>query len=247
MDDKPNLDQSKTDVAIAVGMGTLGLLPYAGPILATIVGQIIPNQRIDRITRFAEILDEKLQELDREFLEHKMRTEEFVDLFEDGAFQAARALNDERKEHIASLLKNSLSSEDLDHVQEKQLLSLLGQLNDAELVILKHFGLDMAPHEAHAFFEENEETIRGPMVVMGSPQEDADRGAIHQTYRNHLRRLGLVRATYKKPKKGEPPEWDLKTGMIKAGSDRITPLGRLLLRYIDSEVARNPEEYTNGG
>ena len=71
---------------------------------------------------FAEILDEQLQELDKELLEQKMRTEEFVDLFEDGAFQAARSLTDERKEHIAALLKNSLSSEDLDHVQEKQLL-----------------------------------------------------------------------------------------------------------------------------
>lgn len=245
MNEKPNLDQSKTDVAIAVGMGTLGLLPYAGPILAEIVNQIIPNQRIDRISRFAEILDEQLQELDKELLEQKMRTEEFVDLFEDGAFQAARALTDKRKDHIAALLKNSLSSEDLNHVQEKQLLSLLGQLNDAELVILKHFGLDMAPHEAEAFFEEHEETIRGPMVVMGSPQEDADRGAIHQTYRAHLRHLGLMRATYKKPKKGEMPEWDLKTGMIKAGSDRITPLGRLLLRHIDAQVVPDVEQWSN--
>lgn len=229
-------------MAIAVGMGTLGLLPYAGPILAEIVGAIIPNQRIDRIARFAEILDGKLTELDKELLEQKMRTEEFVDLFEDGAFQAARALTDERKERIAALLKNSLSSDDLDHVQEKQLLSILGQLNDAELVILKHYGLDMDPRQAEAFFDEHEDTIRGPVVFMGSPQEDADRGAVNQTYRNHLRRLGLVRATYKKPKKGELPEWDLKTGMLKASSDRIAPLGRLLLRHIDAEVTPEAEQ-----
>lgn len=100
----------------------------------------------------------------------------------------------------------------------------------------------MDPQEAEVFFEEHEETIRGPMVVMGSPQEDADRGAVHQTYRAHLRRLGLLRATYKKPKKGEPPEWDLKTGMLKASSDRITPLGRLLLRHIDAKVAPDAEQ-----
>lgn len=242
MSEKPNVNESKTDVAISVGMATLSLLPYAGPILTEIVTALIPNQRLDRIARFAEILDEKLAELDKKVLEQKMRTEEFVDLFEDGAFQAARALTDERRERIASLLKNSLSSEDLDYVQEKQLLSILGQLNDAELVILKYFGLDLDPHQAQAFFDEHEETIRGPMVVMGSPQEDADRGAVHQTYRNHLRRLGLLRATYKKPKKGELPEWDLKTGMLKAGSDRITPLGRLVLRYIDAEVVPNTEQ-----
>jgi predicted transcriptional regulator len=77
---------------------------------------------------------------------------------------------------------------------------------------------------------------------MGSLQEDADRGAVQEIYRDRLRRLGLVRATYKKPKKGEQPEWDLKTGMIKAGSPRITPLSRLLLRYIDAEAAGPSEE-----
>ena len=40
---------------------------------------------------------------------------------------------------------------------------------------------------------------------MGSPQEDVDRGAVHDAYRDHLRRLGLVRTTYKKPKKASSP------------------------------------------
>ena len=100
----------------------------------------------------------------------------------------------------------------------------------------------MDPRQAEAFFDEHEDTIRDPVVFMGSPQEDADRGAVHQTYRNHLRSLGLVRATYKKSEKGELPEWDLKTGMLKAGSDRIAPPGRLLLRHIDAEVVPDAEQ-----
>lgn len=96
--------------------------------------------------------------------------------------------------------------------------------------------IDLDPRQAQAFFDEHEETILGPTVFLGSSLEDADRGAVQETYRNHLRRLGLVRATYKKPKKDQLHEWDLKTGMLKAGSDGITPLGRLLLRCIDAEV-----------
>lgn len=129
-------------------------------------------------------------------------------------------------------------------MQEKQLLSILGQLNDAELVILRYYGLQFEPQEADRFLELHGETIRGPRVFMGSPQEDVDRGAVHDTYREHPRRLGLVHATYKKPKKGEQPEWDLKTGTIKVGSDRITPLGRLLLRYVDAEP--DAQEATSG-
>lgn len=234
MSDKPNIDQSKTDIAIAVSRGVLSQLPYAGPILAEIVGAIIPNQRMDRLVQFAKLLDEKLGELDREMVEQKMLTEEFVDLFEDGAFQAARALTNERRERIACLLKNSLASEELDHVQEKQLLSILGELNDAELVILGYYGTDKVGSQASEYWERHQEVLLPPLIETGMTDEEADRAVVQETYRDHLRRLGLVRATYKKPKKGELPEWDLKTGMIKAGSDRITPLGRLLLRYIDA-------------
>jgi hypothetical protein len=49
------------------------------------------------------------------------------------------------------------------------------------------------------------------------------------TYCDNLRRLGLLQTKYKKPKKGELPEFDEKTGMMKAGSDQISRLGRLLL------------------
>lgn len=99
--------------------------------------------------------------------------------------------------------------------------------NVNQVIILRFHGLTLDPQEAERFFELHEDTIRGPLVFMGSPQEDADRGAVHETYRDHLRCLGLLRATYKKPKKGELPEWDLKTGMIKAGNGRITPRPRL--------------------
>lgn len=237
------LEQNKTDVAVALAEGVLGYLPYVGPMVAAIVGTIIPNQRMDRIADFLRVLDEKLRVFQRDVLEEKMRTEEFVDLFEDGTFQAARALTGERRERIAALLKNSLTSDDLNHLQEKQLLSVLGELNDAELIILRSYGLDLDPSEAQEFIERHEHTIRGPIAFVGSSQKDADQRTVHDTYRNHLTRLGLLRASYKKPKKGELPEWDIKTGMLKAQGYRITPLGRLLLRYVDAEVVGDPESF----
>jgi hypothetical protein len=50
---------------------------------------------------------------------------------------------------------------------------------------------------------------------MGMPQEEIDRGALHDSYQNTLVRLGL---------------------MHERGPSELTPLGRLLLRYIE-----NPE------
>lgn len=241
MSEQPNVDQTARDTAISVARGAVSYVPYVGPILAELFGSVIPNQRIDRVSKFAKMLNDKVEHMDQDLLEQKMRSEEFVDLFEDGAFQAARALTDERKEHIASLLKNSLSTDDLGHLQEKQLLSLLGELNDAELIILRAYGLDLDPHVHQEFIEKHQDTIQGPLAVMGSSQEEADRLAVHRTYRSHLHRLGLTQEQYKKPKKNEMPEWDYKTGRIKASSNQITPLGRLLLRYIDADIMVDPD------
>lgn len=238
----PDVSQNRTDVAAALAEGALGSLPFIGPMVAAIVGTIIPNQRMDRITEFLGMLEKKLENLEKDMLEERMRSEEFVDLFEDGTFQAARALSAERRERIAALLKNSLTSSDLEHIQQKQLLSLLGEINDAELIILQAHGLDLDPWAEEEFYERHEDTIRGPLALLGSSQEEGDRQAVHDSYRAHLTRLGLLRATYKKPKKGELPEWDLKTGMLKAKGYEITPLGRLLLRQIDAGSSAEESE-----
>ena len=234
MEDRPDLEQNEVDLAVGAWAIAIGYMPAIGPIVAELFRNLIPNQRHDRIADFLRILDAKLQALEEGFLKERMRTEEFVDLFEDGAYQAARALTDERKEYIAAVLKNSLTDEDLSHVQRKTVLSLLGDLNDVEILLLKFEALRWTdPRAADEFFDKHEDVVRSPMVVTGSPEEEVDRYAVHEAYRNNLRRLGLLRTTYKKPKKGQLPEFDEKTGMMKAGSDRITPLGRLLLRYID--------------
>jgi len=47
--------------------------------------------------------------------------------------------------------------------------------------------------------------------------------------------MGLLKARFKKPKRGELPAFDDKTGMIKAQGYEITGLGRLLLRSIDQD------------
>ncbi len=112
-DERPDIEQNEVDLAVGAWAVTLGYMPAVGPIVAELFRNVIPNQRHDRIADFLRILDDKLSSLEEDFLREKMRTEEFVDLFEDGAYQAARALTDERKERIAALLKNSLTDEDL--------------------------------------------------------------------------------------------------------------------------------------
>ena len=38
--------------AVAIGRGLAGVVPYAGPILAEIVGIVIPDLRLERVVEF---------------------------------------------------------------------------------------------------------------------------------------------------------------------------------------------------
>lgn len=49
--------------------------------------------------------------------------------------------------------------------------------------------------------------------------------------REELVRLGLLKNRIQKPKKGEVPEFD-DNGLVKSSGRELTPLGRLLLRYL---------------
>ncbi|MFP4437330.1 MAG: hypothetical protein ACLFVO_08790 [Chloroflexaceae bacterium] len=230
--DKPN---QKADLITLFSKGALGALPIVGPLAAEIIGTLIPDQRIDRIARFLHALEQRLTEVEQRILNQRVREghTEFIDLFEDGMYHAARALNQERIEYIASLIKNSLSDEDVEYVYYKQLLMLLSEINEIEVLILKYHSL--TPEQTDKFRKSHEDVLKHPVVVFGTPQENIDKNTVHSSFEHHLVRLGLLQVKFKKPKKGELPTFDEKTGMIAAKGFQITPLGRLLLRHIDQE------------
>ena len=221
------------DIATIIGKGLLGAIPFIGPLAAEIVGAVIPNQRIDRIESLLKLLESKIPEEDRRKVEERVISPESVDLIEDSFIQASRALSEERKEYIASLLKNSLTDDDLKHIEYKRLLSILGELNDLEVLILKSQTLHRGQPEHSEFWEAHEGALTPPLAHMGSTQEEIDKHTIYQTHKLHLANLGLFKARFKKLKRGEFPEFDDKTGMVKAQGYDITGLGRLLLRSID--------------
>jgi hypothetical protein len=231
-DKEIDLQPNKLDFVSALVRGTIGTAPVFGPIMAEVITQAIPDQRLERLTAFAEVLDTKLEGLREDFVRHKLLTEEGSDLYEDALNQAARATSQERKEYIASLLKNGLTLDDLDHLGKKKLLSILGELNDAEVLILKYHSL-ISSIDRQEFAEMHAELFIPVEVHMGCPQENVDKSALRETYKKKLVEQGLLRPIYKKPKKGELPEFDERTGMIKITGHDITWLGKLLLRYID--------------
>lgn len=222
-----------TDIVTIIGKGLLGAIPFVGPLAAEIVGAVIPNQRIDRIESLLKLLESKIPKEDRAKVVQNIYSPESIDLIEDGFIQASRSLSEDRKEYIASLLKNSLTEDEVKHIEYKRLLSILGELNDLEVLILKSQTIYRGQLEHQEFWKMHEKALTQPIAHMSSSQEEIDKNTIYQTHKLHLSNLGLLKPRFKKPKRGELPEFDDKTGMIKAQGYDITGLGRLLLRSID--------------
>jgi hypothetical protein len=231
--DKIDLSTNLLDRGVAVTKALAGLIPVAGSVIAELISNVIPNQRLDRVVQFAEALQHKLMQLDQQMVADRLRDPHYIDLVEDGMFQAARAISDDRKRHIASLVKNGISDDEANLEGHKHVLSLLGEINDSELLILCSYRYPSYTLEAQAFHKRHETVLTIEPAVLGVRQEVRDKNTIHRAYKEHLARLGLLVPKYKKSRKGELPEFDEKTGAIKAAGYQLTSLSRMLLQRID--------------
>lgn len=239
----------KADVAAILGKSLVGAIPFVGPLAAEIVGTIIPNQRIDRIESLLRLLEAKILENDQEKVKQRIVTPEYVDLMEDGFWQAGRALSEERKDYIASLLKNSLTDDELKYIEYKRLMSILGELNDLEILILKSTSIDRRGEEYKKFWELHGHLLELPSLVFNETTEGRiDKRAIYGAHTLHLTNIGLLSKKerfkdmfdipdrIKGNNRDLPismPKYNQETEVIKVEDCNITRLGKLLLRSID--------------
>jgi hypothetical protein len=213
------------DYVTSAAKAVLGMVPFAGSLLAELAGTVVPNQRIDRIVKFAEVLDERLAGLEQDFVRSQVTNENFTDLVEEGLRQAARSVSEERREYIASLIANSLKSEDIEYVESKHLLRILGELNDIEVVWLR-FYLDPVMNSDPEYRERHKEVLAPVVAYMGGPPQLIDKSALQKSYKDHMAELGLLDRRY------ELESSSFGTKLKPKGYD-LSSLGRLLLREID--------------
>ena len=224
----PNLGPDSPDRAGALLRSAAGLVPGAGALISEIINELIPNQRQERLEIYVRMLSKKLDCLSEEVAHSRLHRIEAIAVFEDGAFQAARATSDERREHISSVVAFGISGEEKDLIEAKRLLGILQEVDDVQLVILSSY-LWKNRHD-EKFQTLHADILSGPRAHLGSDRKEIDESVIYDLARQKLVSLSLLRPKFSKPKRGELPEFDDKTGMIKSSGNEITPLGRLLLR-----------------
>lgn len=125
----------------AIARGLIGQIPVVGSLTVELLNVTIPNQRQERIEKLLNILSQKIFNVSEEELQSKFDSTNFIDIFEDVLRQSTRAISDIRLEYLASVLKNGIDSERLDHLQKKRLLEVLEKINDIEIILLRSYSL----------------------------------------------------------------------------------------------------------
>lgn len=240
MSDKSSIELSSkaVDYRTAFYRSIANNIPLLGGLLTEVINETIPNQRIDRIQKYIESLEAKIQDLDPNEVEARFHEPEFIDLLEESLCQAVRAVSQERIEYIASIVGESLSDQERQYIQYKKILYILKELNDVEILMLLGF---VRTHDKE-FWDTHRDTISQPGHHMQSSQQQMDKSLVQKAYRAHLINLKLLQPSFQKPKKGQLPDFDEKTGMMKIKNYNITPLGRLVIRCIGEEDRPIPKD-----
>ena len=226
------LKSRTVDYVLSAARAAVGPIPIVGPLISELVGTVVPNQRVERIAKFLEELERRVRELESpETITEQLRDESFTDLLEEGCRQAARSLSDERREYIASVICNGLSSERIRYVESRHLLRILDEVNDIEIIWLRFYREAVLDGDAD-FRNKHTEVLDPAVAYLGSSQSDTDKATLQESYKQHLARLGLLEPTYRTDFDTRKPQFDEWSGRPETTGYEITSLGRLLLRQI---------------
>ncbi|MFN3213731.1 MAG: hypothetical protein ACE37M_11540 [Henriciella sp.] len=244
-DSQDGLDASIGDRLVASLKGAASILPLAGGPLAELIGEIVPNQRLDRLTAYVRALANRVELLDEAQTKALLQDAETIDLVERGAYSAVRATTEDRIAHIVALVNAGLTKGERDRVRRKRLLGVLDALDVDEFSILRAYGVStdmtMGSDEDDPF--ESVDRVFEP--TMDDTEEDIERHHLYELGVSNLLRLGLLRRRYPaRSTLGELPEFDPRTGEFK-GSVEISSLGRLLLREIGLPTPYDQERKSN--
>ncbi len=231
MTEKKNLKNNRSDFLVSVAKSAVGTIPIAGPLLSELIGSVIPNQRIDRLSKYLNELNQRLSNIEPIVLDELRKDDEFIDLVEEGFVQASRAISDERRKYIASIIENGIKDEFIEFLDSKYLLKLLAELNDIEIIWLR-FYLDPTLNGDIDFRNKHKTVLKPISAYKGADTETFNKSLIQNSNKEHLERLQLIESRIKVDRKIGLPEFDITTGKAKITSRRITYLGRMLLENI---------------
>lgn len=184
------LERNWRDLLVSASKGALGIVP-GGSVLAELITEVIPNQRMDRVIKFVRILDARLTTVEGEIRARAIQEPGFADLVEASIVQSASFDSVDRYTYLSNLIVNGIEHGGWQFLRDLHFLQVLGQLNDAEVIWLKYYSIRDF-HEQKAFSERHNDVIIYSTYPAGAPRHIVEPVLTAKSYQNHLHRLGLV-------------------------------------------------------
>lgn len=226
--EKTNLENDKNDILATIIKSAVSFIPYIGGPIAEVVGYVIPNQRLDRLVRFFEKLREKVDNFDEVINKLSKTNLMFLDLFEDELLQVSRATTEERIDYLSNLLVCGINSDEVDLLSAKQLLRILGQLNDAEIIWLNYYYTNFSED----FLEKHSALLQTIPRYLNMDDENFRASVIQESYKLRLEELHLIEPKLKVDNKTGLPKLNFSNTGFEKSYTKITPLGRQLIEII---------------
>jgi hypothetical protein len=222
--DSPALGADTTDRLVAVGRSIVSAIPGAGGLLAEIITEVIPNQRIDRVEQYLRFLANRLWNLEKSISPEVMKEAESIALIEEGAIQAARSISEERRRYIASCVALGIY-DDGSKLKSQRVLDIVSELDDGDLLLLSaYFRRDSKGFEA----------IRPEPAVIGSEPSVLEDNNLYDRSRKKLEQFGLLHFRISMDRNTGLPEFDSMSGEPR-GNYNVSALGKLLLKRVGLE------------
>lgn len=215
------LSNNATDYITSAVKSAFGVIPIAGPAAQELLGIIIPNQRMDRVVRFIELLGAEFEILHEqvEMLLNRMKGSHYSSLFYKACVGSADSLNSERINYIKNIFVYGLQQDDLQIYKAEGLLNLLNRITDIEVVYLRfYYLLNWDVTQAKEYQEKTGIQFFLPIIEGGMTREELDNEVAKGVYLNNLVNYGLLEI--KRDKKGK-------------GQYKCSSIGDLLIRTID--------------
>ncbi len=119
----------------------LNLIPFAGGFMATYFGEIRSNRMLERMKEYFKYFSHRIDLIDESKLDKEyLNSEEFSELFLQGAEQASRSTTKRRIYRFANILLNNALRDATARDRTQSVMGFVDRVSDIDVFVLLSFG-----------------------------------------------------------------------------------------------------------
>jgi hypothetical protein len=240
MEELPDIRKKGIDTLLGFTKAGLSIIPIAGPFIAEIIGNIIPNQRLERVTKYLETLKLKLDSLEGESIISQLNSNRnMLLLFEHTIKYSSETNSEDKYDYYSEFIIKALHDKTTEQIQKERVLNIISELNEIEIILLIYFSLRPTIGMKNTFIESKKDLLFPEPRTLNEPLESGYSYDFMQQYIENLERYKLLRRNIEVDRNTKNLKIDEISGDLKRSSPEITILGDLVVSFIGGDKIKS--------